>query len=138
MPHNDFADRFRSVYTGKILTTISALKRKYGDTYRFVFDDRPEDFRNNTHQCRFSLILHEIPKCGPHSFKFIIVASIHAKDIMITGINYDSAGRGLDGRRSLFYGSLDEFRYLDLEELVHNRIHTSQKSITRLLEVNKN
>ena len=127
MPHTDFSDRFRSAYTGKILTTVSALKRRYGDTYRIVFDDRPDDFRNNTLQGRFSLILKEDITCGAQAVKFIIMAEKHTRGIMITSIKYDSAGRGLDGKKSLFFGSLEDFRKLNLEELVVQRIRSENR-----------
>jgi len=123
----DFPDRFRSAYVSKLLTAISALRREYEHAYRFIFDDQPEPFRDGTLQGRFSLVSTDMPGNGPHSFKFIAVARLETEEISITSISYDAMGRGLDGRRSMFFGSLDDFRNLDLKGLIRKRLSSAKQ-----------
>ena len=115
---NKFINEFGSVYSNKIQILTESLKSLFPDLLNFNFDNTPSVYKIETTQARYSILLKVEPRNGPQSFKFIFIGDPQSKKISVWLNKYDSLGRGIDKKQRLFTGYMDEFRELDLVEVI--------------------
>ena len=96
------------------------MRIKYFDVLRFIFDENAEVVEDEFIEAKVTIILKKSRKDSVKSLRFLF----YCKDylIIIWGDNLDPPpGMPLSRYETLFSGSLEEFRNLDLEELFLNR-----------------
>jgi len=119
---HEFFDEFKNLYKEKVLKVIASMRVKYFDVYHFVFDENAEVREDEVVEAKVTIFLKKPRKDSVKSLRFLFYC-IH-DGLIIWGDDLDPDPGGLFrgfSRVTLFSGSLEEFRNLDLEELFLNR-----------------
>ena len=116
---HEFFDEFKSLYKEKVLKVIASMGIKYFDVCRFVFDENAEGVQDEFIEAKVTILLKKPRKDSVKSLRFLFYC-IH-DGMAIWGDDLDPPPGSLICRETLFSGSLEEFRKLDLEELFLNR-----------------